>query len=60
MSILLVNLISSIFSIIGGFFYWVILPILIYICLKILLYFLMRDDSEEYCKTVGYKGKKWF
>lgn len=60
---MLLGILEFVISVISGFFYWVILPILLYTALKILMFaidFSDKRDAKNYCRTRGYKGKgRW-
>lgn len=55
---------SALIGAIGWIFYWIILPILLYIAVKIFMLILSFSEwreSRTWAPTRGYKGKrKWF
>ena len=58
---ILLNFFNFAISIIGGFFYWVVLPILAYLGLKFLFFIIDISDEKDrknYCRHYGYKGKR--
>lgn len=59
---ILLKILEFLISVISGFFYWVVLPILLYIALKILMFaidFSDKRDAKNYCsRHYGYKGKR--
>ena len=58
---ILLKVLEFFISVIGGFFYWIILPLLLYIVLKILMFaidFSDKRDTKNYCRHYGYKGKR--
>ncbi len=58
---LIAGFLTAIISFLGAFFYWVVMPILVYILLRIFILILKISDARDeknFCRHAGYKGRR--